>query len=349
MSRRKFYEVDLQDLREALEQELSELGGDDDLPAGMFEMDHADEGAHDADEGAHDADEGAHDADEAAHLDELINELKLAIDLGDDIEADELPEELRGMILADDEEGEEEVDLEDAEEPAFDFPGADEEGEEEGEEPAGEEEAEEANETMTYEVDEEMLAEELYRMRMMLNEANDFGGKGGDAGVDGAYGGKGKKNAGVLGAFGGGSGQDAFTNPPASLKKINEALRKQRRMNRALNEKLNKYRGAVETLREQLEDLNLFNAKLLYVNKLLQNKSLKESEKKSIIKALDEAKTLSETKSLYQSLTETYARGSRKSLTESRRYSSSSKTTTSSASATQAGELDRWQTLAGLK
>ena len=36
-------------------------------------------------------------------------------------------------------------------------------------------------------------------------------------------------------------------------------------------------------IREQLEDLNLFNAKLLYVNKLLQNKNLSESAKKSVL------------------------------------------------------------------
>jgi hypothetical protein len=141
--------------------------------------------------------------------------------------------------------------------------------------------------------------------------------------------------------------------PPSNTKKLNEArkmLQKLSRMNRSQNEKLNKYRSAVQTLREQLEDLNLFNAKLLYVNKLLQNKTLSESEKKSVIKALDEARSLTETKSLYKSLVETFARGTRGSMNESRRYASSSRTTTSSASKGRAsGELDRWQTLAGLK
>ena len=161
-------------------------------------------------------------------------------------------------------------------------------------------------------------------------------------------GGKGKKNAGVGGAFGGGKqGQDVFTNPP-QINKLNEALRQQRRTNRALNEKLNKYRGAVQTLREQLEDLNLFNAKLLYVNKLLQNKGLTESQKKSVIKALDEARSLTEAKSLYSSLTETFNR--RGTLSESRQRGSSSRTLTSSSARKSAvGELDRWQVLAGLK
>ena len=165
------------------------------------------------------------------------------------------------------------------------------------------------------------------------------------------FGGKGHANVGTKKSFGGGSeGQDVVTNPP-QLNKLNEAIRNLRRKNRAQQEKLNKYRSAVQTLREQLEDLNLFNAKLLYVNKLLQNKGLNESEKKSVIKALDEANSLSEAKSLYKSLTETFARGTKTSLIESKVRASSSKPTTSSAPKKAQGvpELDRWQRLAGLK
>jgi hypothetical protein len=99
-----------------------------------------------------------------------------------------------------------------------------------------------------------------------------------------------------------------------------------------------------------LEDLNLFNAKLLYVNKLLQNKGLNESQKKSVIKALDEAQSLTEAKSLYKSLTETFSRGGRSTISESRVLGSSSRPTTSSqSSATSSNsELSRWQRLAGL-
>jgi hypothetical protein len=207
------------------------------------------------------------------------------------------------------------------------------------------------------EVDEEMLAEEILRIRKLVREgkagnvSHHFGGKsGGNAGVDGAFGGKGKANAGVNKSFGGGDeGKDVFTNPP-TMNKLAEAFRDERRKNRALDEKLKKYRSAVESLREQLEDLNLFNAKLLYVNKLLQNKNLNEAEKKSVIKALDEAKSLNEAKSLFKSLTETFARGNAKPLTESRNRGSSSRPTTSSAPKQgSAPELDRWQRLAGLK
>jgi hypothetical protein len=328
----KNYEVDLAALREAVEAELSEMSEEDTTTDTSTPLDEQ-------------------NVDE---LEEMLQELKLVLDLGDGIEEDQVPEELRGMLELDDDE-DEEVELEDEE-------AADDEEDLEGEEASEEEEDEpmdfqalaEGDPDETVEIDETMLAEELVRIRLAIQEGkvdHHFGGKGETkAGVDGSFGGKGSGKSGVKKSFGGGTeGADAFTNPP-DLNKLAEAIRGERRKNRALDEKLTKYRSAVKTLREQLEDLNLFNAKLLYVNKLLQNKSLSESEKKSVIKALDEAHSLSEAKSLYKSLTETFTRGSKDSLVESRTRGSSSKPTTSSAP-TKSGppELARWQRLAGLK
>ena len=164
------------------------------------------------------------------------------------------------------------------------------------------------------------------------------------------FGGKGRSNAGVKGAFGGGSqGQDAFTNPPKTLLEMRRQLRQQGLKNRALNEKLKKYVSAVNTLREQLEDLNLFNAKLLYVNKLLQNKALNESQKKSIIKALDKAENLQEAKTLYKSLTETFSTRKGKTLNESRNVGGSSRPTSSASANKALAEVSRWTKLAGLE
>lgn len=327
--RQKYYEVDLKALREEVEKELAETMDDVDMKEGD-------------------------DYNEDDSLEAMLQELKLVLDLGDDIEKEKIPEDLRGMVEEDEDgtEPDEALELSD-------------EAPEDGEAPEGDEgevdfqammddEGEKKDEMV--EVDEEMLAEEILRIRKLVRESKSgkvdhhFGGKGSAAGVDGAFGGKGKANAGVKKAFGGGDeGKDVFTNPP-TMNKLAEAFRDERRKNRALDEKLKKYRSAVESLREQLEDLNLFNAKLLYVNKLLQNKNLNEAEKKSVIKALDEAKSLNEAKSLFKSLTETFARGHAKPLTESRNRGSSSRTTTSSAPKQgNAPELDRWQRLAGLK
>lgn len=325
----KFYEVDLAALREAVETELAEAMAQDDV-----------------EEGSYDEGEEMEEMEDAS-LEEMLQELKLVLDLGDDIEEDQVPEELRGM-LEEDEEGEPDADLDMEDEAPADDEG---EGEEDFQAMM---DASPGDDEEEVEVDEAMLAEEILRIRKLVREGkmdHHFGGKGGSkAGVKGAFGGSGNGKAGVKKAFGGGSeGQDAFTNPP-TINKLAEAFRAERRKNRALSEKLGKYRSAVDTLREQLEDLNLFNAKLLYVNKLLQNKNLNESEKKSVIKALDEANSLREAKSLYKSLTETFARGNAKPLTESRNRGSSSRPTTSSAPKQgNAPELDRWQRLAGLK
>jgi len=317
----KYYEVDLKALREAVEEELHRAMESDEVEEEGYHMEEEDE------------------------LAEMLQELKLILDLGDDNEEDQIPEELRGMVEEEEEEDEEGLEME-------------EEGEEEGEEEmdfgAFASEPEEGSAEEEVEIDETMLAEEILRIRKLVREGkmdHHFGGKGeGKSGVDGSFGGKGSGRAGVQKSFGGGQeGKDVITNPPA-MNKLAEAFRDERRKNRALSEKLGKYRSAVDTLREQLEDLNLFNAKLLYVNKLLQNKNLNESEKKSVIKALDEANSLREAKSLYKSLTETFARGNAKPLTESRNRGSSSRPTTSSAPKQgNAPELDRWQRLAGLK
>ena len=343
MSKEKFYEVDLQALREEIEKEMEDMT--------MEDVDAADEGE------SPELSEYMYE-EETDEMDDMLAEIKLMLDLGEDIEEDQLPEELRGMLMPED----------DMDDPDLEM--ADEDSEEESEEDSEEESEdmdmmggegqmedpmatpEDLNEV--FEIDPRMLQQELNRVKRLVREGkmdHHFGGKGGgNAGVDGAYGGKGKKNAGVKGAFGGGSeGQDAFTNPP-QINKLNEAIRQLRRQNRAQTEKLTKYRSAVQTLREQLEDLNLFNAKLLYVNKLLQNKGLTESQKKSVIKALDEARSLGETKTLYKSLTESLA--SKKPLNESARYGSSSRTTTSSSGRNlneAVSEMSRWQRLAGLE
>jgi hypothetical protein len=132
------------------------------------------------------------------------------------------------------------------------------------------------------------------------------------------------------------------------LKKLKEA-----RDNRALATQLNEYRSAVETLREQMTDMNLFNAKLLYVNKMLQSKDLTPKQQKVVIEAIDGAKTLREVKMLYKSLTESLTGGNGATLSESAtRFNAggSSRATSSAAARTgETAEVDRWAKLAGLK
>jgi hypothetical protein len=123
------------------------------------------------------------------------------------------------------------------------------------------------------------------------------------------------------------------------------------RKNRALTHQLTEYKKAVGSLRTQLTEMNLFNAKLLYANKLMQNRNVTPKQQRAIVEGLDKAKTLREAKLLYQSLTASLNKRSTKgrSLTESRalRTGSSSKSTRP-AGAKSGVEADRWAVLAGL-
>jgi len=58
----------------------------------------------------------------------------------------------------------------------------------------------------------------------------------------------------------------------------------------------------INYLKKQLSEINLLNAKLLYVNKIFKSKSLSESQKVKVITAFDRATTINETKNIYQTL-----------------------------------------------
>jgi len=73
-----------------------------------------------------------------------------------------------------------------------------------------------------------------------------------------------------------------------------------------LKEELQLALEAVETLRTELNEVNLLNAKLLYVNKIFKAKTLNESQKLKVVKAFDKAETAKEAKLVYESLSETF-------------------------------------------
>lgn len=113
----------------------------------------------------------------------------------------------------------------------------------------------------------------------------------------------------------------------------------------------------VESLRTKLAEVNLFNAKLLYTNKLLQNESLTTRQKSQIIEQLDSAKTLSEAKLVYESLSKTLTGNGTKRVTEgtarkvlgsSSRASGNPAATSKTEALVEGAEADRWARLAGI-
>lgn len=127
---------------------------------------------------------------------------------------------------------------------------------------------------------------------------------------------------------------------------------------KALNESLNKQNSnssaAAQTaaLRKQLAETNLFNAKLLYTNKLLQNDTLTSRQKVTIIEKLDEARSLREAKLVYESLTRTISSGKdRVNESADRQVLGSASRATrpgSTVSLNEGVETARWAKLAGI-
>ncbi len=130
------------------------------------------------------------------------------------------------------------------------------------------------------------------------------------------------------------------------------ALSEATKVRRQLRRQVEDYRKVAEQLKGQLTEMNLFNAKLLYANKLMQNRDLSAKQQRAIVEALDNAKTLREAKLLYKSLTESLNKGANKgTLSEGRTrvLGSSSKSARSAQPINEAGGTDRWALLAGIK
>jgi hypothetical protein len=77
----------------------------------------------------------------------------------------------------------------------------------------------------------------------------------------------------------------------------------------------------IKTLRSELNEVNLLNAKLIYVNKIFKSKSLTEAQKIQVITSFDKATTTKEAKVVFESLTTALA-ATRKPIKESLGFAS---------------------------
>lgn len=235
------------------------------------------------------------------------------------------------------------------------------ESDEEEEDEAAMKESDEAakKEDEVYEIDESALRTELRRLRG-LNESDAVEGSGASS-------------------FGGGkAGDDMFVDVDeesllnaladelgtakmpkvGKVKESTEATKATVNEVAALRSQVQDYKNVAEQLKKQLVEMNLFNAKLLYANKLMQNREITAKQQRAIVEALDNAKTLREAKLLYKSLTTSLNKAANKgNLAEGRdlrTLGSSSKSARSAqpaaaAAINESGSMDRWALLAGIK
>ena len=193
-----------------------------------------------------------------------------------------------------------------------------------------------------YEIDENALRRELRRLtEEAADEADQFGGgeaPHGDVFVD-------VDEEDLINAL-----ADELGSVPSVA---SESRARRSRSNRALVEarrQLKVQSSTIAGLKKQLVEMNLFNAKLLYANKLMQNKNHSLPQQKSIVEALDSAKTLREAKLLFKILSTSLTRKKANKLNEGalRNASASRAVKSGQPQGDVSPEGARWAVLAGI-
>jgi len=88
------------------------------------------------------------------------------------------------------------------------------------------------------------------------------------------------------------------------IEEVKEEEEEGKKEEESLKKENTEFRKTIEFLREQLNDVNLLNAKLLYTNKLFKANNLNREQKMKVIEQFDLNKTIREVKLTYSNLTE---------------------------------------------
>jgi hypothetical protein len=110
----------------------------------------------------------------------------------------------------------------------------------------------------------------------------------------------------------------------------------------------------IEELKGQLQEVNLLNAKLLYVNKVMKANNLTESQKVNVIAAFDKAETVKEAKLVFETVSNSLVSkpSKKKAVTESKLGMASKATGTTASKPEVISEVSdavkRMQKLAGI-
>ena len=116
-----------------------------------------------------------------------------------------------------------------------------------------------------------------------------------------------------------------------------------------VEKELEEAKSTIEKMRQDLQEVNLLNAKYLYMNKLFKSKSLTESQKVKVINALDRASSVTEVKNTYETLKESFS-ATKAPLKESIGFASQAAGVAPKANIVDSDPfVNRWKTLAGIK
>jgi hypothetical protein len=127
-----------------------------------------------------------------------------------------------------------------------------------------------------------------------------------------------------------------------------EAMKKPNPMEEDLEEALN----TVAELRKQLQEVNLLNAKLLYVNKVFKANNLTEGQKVNVVAAFDKAETVKEVKLVYETVSKNVVanQSAKPAIREHKSFASKPAGSTKKQVINEVSEaVTRMQILAGIK
>jgi hypothetical protein len=155
--------------------------------------------------------------------------------------------------------------------------------------------------------------------------------------------------------------------PPASkdwtVKEAKQYIKAVMAENAAIKQEAAEYKQAFNVLKSRLQEVNLFNSKLLYTQKLLNLSELNNKQRLNVIEAFDSAQSMREVELVYKSLSESFkiagvlgeSKKEQASKAKSSRLSGPSSTVLKEAMVKEAKEAEggndfasRMQTLAGL-
>jgi len=123
-----------------------------------------------------------------------------------------------------------------------------------------------------------------------------------------------------------------------------------------MEEELAQALATIDELRSTLQEVNLLNAKLLYMNKVFKGHNLTESQKVQVVKTFDKAESAKEAKLVFESLSSSLAKKEteKNPIKESLGFASKASgiiagSTNRSNVIDSDAQVDRWAKLAGLK
>jgi hypothetical protein len=133
----------------------------------------------------------------------------------------------------------------------------------------------------------------------------------------------------------------------------NSVMEQKEKELKAVKAELKEALSTINTLRKDLQEVNILNSKLLYVNKIFKANSLTESQKVNIIAAFDRAETVKEVKLVFNTVSESIVSSKRVNENTSKVRGMASKATGTTASKPEvinevSDTVRRMQKLAGI-